>query len=166
MHPRKDRTRIWTKLRFLYSPYCLAAAILAITSLSSDFTKEVKARFSPIEKTAHVFIDGKNYGTFEHINELSDLTSKAMNPDEGFIKVNLKRDFVTAPSLSTWAYKSAARPALTDIRLVMKSKNGKKGASYILRLCKPLSWSLEESGPALGGFHEKIELAVQEIAIY
>lgn len=166
MHDQKGKTGLKAKLQFLFSPYFLAVAIVSSTFFFSEFTEIVNARLSPVEETAHLFIDGVDYGAFEHINGLSDLTASAKSPDDKFIRVNLKRDFVTAPSLSTWANKSSSGPALNDIRLVMMSKKGHVGASYILKLCKPLSWSLEVAGPAQGGFHEKIELAVQEIAIF
>ena len=36
-------------------------------------------------------------------------------------------------------------------------------AHQILQLCQPLSWTVEAQSPALGGYNESIELAVQKI---
>jgi len=130
-------------------------------------TSGVSARYTPPQTTTHVEIDGVDFGAFDHINDLRDLTVEKRHGDESFTRVSLKRDFVTDPSLYYWAKKtSETRSGLTDINLVMKGTDGREVSRYTLRLCKPLSWSLEASGPATGGFYEKVDFAVQEIAIY
>ncbi|NRA44075.1 MAG: phage tail protein [Oligoflexales bacterium] len=149
--------------------WALAAlgAVILTLCLAFSLTSGVSAKFTPLQTKTHIEIDGLDYGTFDHINDLRDLTSQRQHTDESFTRVSLKRDFVTDPSLYLWAKKaSETRASLTDIRLIMKTEEGEEVSRYILKLCKPLSWTVEAAGPAIGGFYEKVDLAVQEIAIF
>ena len=114
----------------------------------------------------YVEIDGVDFGTFGHISGLKDITSEKRHPNESFTRILLARDFVADPSLSKWASTTFNnRSGLKDIWLVMR-KDGHEVSRYALKLCKPLSWTVEAADQALGGFHEKVEFAVHKIAVY
>ncbi len=150
------------KFWFVVSVLCFA--MLLAFGLS---TKKLSAHLHHIETEAYVEIDGVGYGIFNQISNLRDLTQLDRSPTAPFTKISLKRDFVTDPSLSLWARKSFhVGDGLKDIRLVIRTKEGQEVSRYTLRYCKPLSWTVEAADPSQGGFHEKIELAVQEIAVY
>lgn len=120
------------------------------------------ARLGLVKMETYIEIDGVNYGLIE-VSSLRDLTSNQPK-EEAFTKVSLKRDFVTEPSLYLWALKKAQnRTQLTHVSIITQTKDGVKIARYELNNCKPLSWTVET---AEGGFHERIELAVPEIAIH
>ena len=127
----------------------------------------VSARFTPVQTVAHVEIGGVSYGAFKAIRDIGDFTGAHQPGDGSFTRVSLRRDFVTDPSLALWAKNtSASRSGLSDIRLIMRTPDGKEVSGYTLKLCKPLSWSIEAAGPSTGGFNEQVDLAVQEISVY
>jgi hypothetical protein len=71
---------------------------------------------------------------------------------------------VTDPSLYLWAKNIMhGRSDLKDVHVVMETRDGQEVSRYVLKYCQPLTWTVEAANPALGGFHEKISLAVQEI---
>ena len=85
---------------------------------------------------------------------------------DGGYRIRFIRDFVTDPSLYQWAKNiTHHRSELKDIRITVASKDGETFMTYILKQCQPLSWTVEAANPALGGFHEIVEVAVQEIEI-
>lgn len=151
---------------------CKGSIIFAVAVLLSAFTASVLSRrlsagFSGPGLTTHVEIDGEYYGTFDQIKGLKDLSFAKSSENGEHSIVTLNRDFVTDPSLYIWARETNRnRGGLKDVNLVMKDSDGNEVSRYILKLCKPLSWTLEAADPTLGGFHEKVDLAVQEIAIY
>ena len=57
------------------------------------------------------------------------------------------------------------RSELKDVHLVMENRDGEEMSRFVLKFVQPLTWTVEAANPALGGFHEKIDLAVQEIAV-
>lgn len=124
------------------------------------------ARLGLVKTETYIEIDGVNYGVINEINNLRDLTL-TQQKDEAFTRVTLKRDFVTAPSLYLWAQKNAQnRTKLTHVSVITQTKDGVKIARYELNNCKALSWTVETADPSQGGFHEKIDLAVQEITVF
>lgn len=131
-------------------------------------TKLSPAAFSTQETKTHVEIDGVNYGTFDQIDGLNDVLSKADGAkSQSFHKVTFRRDFVTDPSLYLWAKNvTHGRSDLKDVHVVVENRDGEELSRYVLKFCQPLSWTVESANPALGGFHEKIDIAVQEIAVY
>lgn len=146
---------------------CVAlAAPIIVTRMST-------AGFSPQDVRTHVEIDGVNFGTFDKIEGLSGLEldaeprgEKAATGAPAFRRVSLKRDFVTDPSLYLWAKNIMhGRSDLKDVHVVVENREGEELSRYVLRFCQPLSWTVEAANPALGGFHEKIDLAVQEITV-
>ena len=110
-----------------------------------------------------VEIDGIQYGVVEKVNGL-----QAASSTEPFIRVVLHRDFVTSPSLYHWArHDFPRRGDLIDIHLLVQGGHDEELASrYTLKNCKPLSWTVGAADLSVGGFHERIELAVQEVAVY
>lgn len=145
----------------------LFAAILVLPVI---VTRNSTAGFSRQDIRAHIEIDGVNFGTFDKIEGLTDfdITGDAQDQDQQvgpLRRVSLKRDFVTDPSLYLWAKNIMhGRSDLKDVHVVMKNREGEELSRYVLRYCQPLSWTVEAANPALGGFHEKIDLAVQEIS--
>ncbi len=130
-------------------------------------TKMSPAAFTTQELRSHVEIDGVNYGVFDKIEGLNDLPQAATGKTQSFRKVSFRRDFVTDPSLYLWAKNVMhGRSDLKDVHVVVENREGEELSRYVLKFCQPLSWTVESANPALGGFHEKIDIAVQEIAVY
>lgn len=132
-------------------------------------TEKSPAGFSAQVVRAHVEIDGVEYGAFDQVEGLVGNPELQSSDTMGAVrhrKVSLQRDFVTNPSLYLWA-KSVMeeRSGLKDVQLVLENRDGEVLSRYVLKLCQPLSWSLEAANPALGGFHEKVDLAVQDISL-
>ena len=124
------------------------------------------ARLGLVKTETHIEIDGINYGVINEVNNLRDLTF-SQSKSENFTRVRLKRDFVTEPSLYLWAHKNAQNHKnVSRVSIITQTKDGYKIARYELKNCKPLSWTVETADPTQGGFHEKIDLAVQEIAVF
>lgn len=127
-------------------------------------TKMSPAGFSSQDLRTHVEIDGVNYGVFDKIDGLERSARKG---GEGFRKVSFRRDFVTDPSLYLWAKNVMhGRADLKDVHVIVATKDGEERSRYVLKMCQPLSWTVEAANPALGGFHEKIDMAVQDISVY
>lgn len=145
---------------------------LGLLALLAPFaiTKMSTAGFSKRDVKTRLEIDGVNYGTFDKIDGLSEVGQKASATTANgasFHKVSFQRDFVTDPSLYLWAKNVMhGRTELKDVHVVVASKDGEELSRYVLKLCKPLAWSVEAANPALGGFHETIDIAVQDIAVY
>ena len=121
------------------------------------------AGFSRQDLQTHVEIDGVDYGVFDKVEGLD----AGRTGNASFHKVSFRRDFVTDPSLYLWAKNVMhGRTELKDVNVVMENHDGQEVSRYVLKFCQPLSWTVEAANPAVGGFHEKIDMAVQEIAVY
>jgi hypothetical protein len=144
----------------------IAVGILVAAFTASSLTRRVLAGYGGPELTTHVEIDGQYFGAFDQIKGLRDLSfAKSAAPGENSI-ISLNRDLVTDPSLYRWASAmNASRGGLKDVHIVMRDGSGAEVSRYVLKLCKPLSWTFE-AVPTLGGYHERVDLAVQEIAIF
>ncbi len=130
-------------------------------------TKMSPAAFTTQETRTHVEIDGVNYGIFDNIEGLTETQTTDGQKTPTFRKVSFRRDFVTDPSLYLWAKNvTHGRSDLKDVHVVVENRDGEELSRYVLKFCQPLSWTVESANPALGGFHEKIDIAVQEIAVY
>lgn len=144
------------------------AIVCALFAPVIIMTKLSPAAFTAQETLTHVEIDGVNYGAFDKIEglgEFRDATTTTTTPS--FRKVSFKRDFVTDPSLYLWAKNVMhGRSDLKDVHVVVENREGEELSRYVLKFCQPLSWTVEAANPALGGFHETIDIAVQEIAVY
>jgi hypothetical protein len=109
----------------------------------------------------HVQIDGIDFGSFDAIDDLEDL---ALHNEATPTKITLKRDFVTDRSLYSWtASAMQSHIGSKHIELVMKDPDGEEVDRFTLKFCQPLSWSVEAANPSIGGYHERIEFAVQSI---
>jgi len=134
----------------------LAAGLL----LSLVSTSRLPASFTNAVTKYHVSVEGIDYGTFDHVSGLDE-------EQPGTRTISLRRDFVTDPSLYLWAKNTMRnRSNLKDVHVVLENTEGQQVAKYVLKLCQPLSWTVEADNPSVGGFHEKIDLAVQEISIF
>lgn len=136
-----------------------AVLFVAARSLPAAFT-------SPVTHT-RVEIDGVDYGPFDRIEGLDKFSANGHPAESGstYSRITLSRDFVTDPSLYLWAKERMSRKfGLKDIHLITADENGNMVSRKVLRLCQPLSWSVEATNPSLGGFNETIDLAVQEIS--
>ncbi|MEZ4741204.1 MAG: hypothetical protein R3B45_01955 [Bdellovibrionota bacterium] len=144
-----------------------AIALLSISFVIASLTEQLAASYSEDTQIIQVEIDGISFGNFNKINNIKDLTSSMDSRFGDYTVITLNRDFVADPSLYQWAKKTVYdREGLKDIHLVTRTPQGEEVSRYVLKLCRPLSWSLEAADPTLGGFHEKVKIAVQEIAIY
>lgn len=144
----------------------LTRALLGTAVLGAVIVAKMStAGFSAQDLHTHVEIDGVNYGTFDKIE---GLTPTAANRSGSLVrKVSFRRDFVTDPSLYLWAKNEMhGRADLKNVQVIVENRDGSEVSRYVLRMCQPLSWTVEAANPALGGFHEKIDMAVQEIAVY
>ena len=146
-------------LRILLAVGALAVVVLSAAQLPAGLYVE--------STNTSVEIDGVNYGTFNAISGLNLSNLAKTEKSDSHVKVTLKRDFVTDQSLYKWALNiSKQRQGLKDVHLVKRNESGEVVSRYVLKLCQPLSWTVEAANPALGGFHETVELAVQNIQVY
>lgn len=114
-----------------------------------------------------VEIDGKDFGSFGKVEGLNNFSmfGLPLAQDKSYVKVTLIRDFVTSPSLYLWAKNSMKKKyGPKDIHLVKVDRSGQELSRQVLYFCQPLSWSIEAKDASLGGFKERIDLAVQKIS--
>ena len=129
------------------------------------FASRLPAGFAPDDSILSVEIDGVNYGKLDNVAGLDQLQQNLVKSSSS--KIVLHRDFVTDPSLYQWAKNLVSRhEGLKDIHIVTSSTDGRELSRSVLQLCQPLSWTIETASQGLGGFHETIEIAVQNIATY
>lgn len=141
----------------------LIGAVVAVT-LSS---RNLPAGFVVEPNGVTVEISDFNYGSFEKIDGLDKINAEIDAEGNRYTKITLHRNFVTDPSLYLWAKNTAKKHGeLQDIHLVKRNKSGQEVSRYILKLCQPLSWTVESANSALGGFHETVDVAVHKIEIY
>lgn len=161
LDPRKLKTWLWR---------AIAASAFAVPIVVANLSP---AGFSLQDARLHVEIDGVNYGVFDQVDGLGGRRADGEGDDQSagatdaLHKITFRRDFVTDPSLYLWAKNmSHGRSELKDVHVVVENADGETVSRYVLKMCQPLSWTVEAANPALGGFHEKIEMAVQDIAVF
>ena len=138
-------------------------AMLVVTLSLYVFTKNSVAGYKDQTKSISVYIGGVDYGTFPKVIGLDEAINSS---GKGFSKISLERNFVADPSLYLWAKSLGAHHGvLGDIYLVEKDSSGMELSRYTLKRCQPLSWAVEKSNPAVGGFHEVIDIAIREVEI-
>jgi hypothetical protein len=138
----------------------LPAALLYLAA-----SPELPASFSRKAVRAHVEIDGTDYGAFEGVVGVEDESGTSVNSGQ-VRRVVLQRDFVTDPSLYLWAKNTMKeRSGLKDVNVIMENRDGDEISRYVLKSCQPVSWSVEAAALSSGGFHERIELAVQGVEV-
>jgi hypothetical protein len=126
---------------------------------------ELPAGFSSHAVRTHVEIDGIDFGLFDGVIGIDDDAVKGAE-GSNVRHVVLQRDFVTDPSLYLWAKNTMReRTGLKDITIVSENRDGDEVARYVLKSCQPVSWSVEAAALSSGGFHERIELAVQGVEV-
>jgi hypothetical protein len=139
-----------------------------VLSILAMLTQISPAGLDQEDTTSRVEIEGIQYGPFDQIDGLPERADgeEIQLPSEGGYRIRFVRDFVTDPSLYQWAKNTTHnRSELKDIRITIANRDGETFITYILRQCQPLSWTVEAANPALGGFHETVEVAVQGIEI-
>ena len=128
--------------------------------------KNLPAGFVTEGVQLRVEIDGLDFGRFDQSGRLDILDSIIEYSNDSYFRVKLQRHFVTDPSIYLWAKNNIAyHYGLKNIHLIKQNSFGDEISRYVLKFCQPLSWSIETSNTTLGGFHESVELAVQEIEI-
>lgn len=128
------------------------------------FTKPSVAAYKEKTEILTVEIDGVNYGVFSKIEGLDEALSTTGS--SGFSKISLERNFVAEPSLYLWAKsREVEHNVLGDITIIVKDSSGKELRRYVLKRCQPLSWTVEKSSPAVGGFYEIVDIAIQKIQL-
>ncbi len=144
----------------------LIAATLAVVGFVA--AQNLPAGFNAESLRTHVLIDGTDFGAIDQVTGLDQFTQAQLAPDTQLprARITLRRDFVTDPSLYLWAQQTtSARSGLKDVHLVTLSNDGREVSRRVLKLCQPLSWSVEAANPAVGGFHETVDLSVQELSV-
>lgn len=108
--------------------------------------------------TVNVKVGDINFGAFDDIKGLDDENRLSTN------KLVFKRNFVTEPSFYLWARDTAKEHTPShEVELVYEDKEGNIVKRLGLVNSQPIAWAVEASDPTLGGFHERIELAVQQV---
>lgn len=148
----------------------IMAGLLTVLIISAQ---PLPASFTTRSTLMHVVIDGIDYGAFDKVPGLDAMLLDPANQEisrgngkvgSPFHKIVFKRDFVTDKSLYLWATNAKETPGgIRDIRLVMKNTAGLEVSSYVLKFCQPMAWSVEAANPAMGGFHESVAFAVQNV---
>ena len=131
--------------------------------------RNLPAGYSSETLKVRVEIDGIDFGAFDRIAGLDnfDHDGRPIAETSTYSRITLTRDFVTDPSLYLWAKNRMSRKfGPKDIQLVTEDDEGNIVETTTLRMCQPLSWTVEAANPSLGGFNETIDLAVQEIATF
>ncbi len=113
----------------------------------------------------HLEIGDQDYGRFDYV-EIHDFVPKdELLLSGSFIPtIHLKRNFITEKSVYQWALEYFSnRLEPQNITLIQKKRDGYEVARFLLKLSKPLSWSIESNYLNIGGFHEEVEISTQEI---
>lgn len=132
---------------------CAAACVLVLSHIAPAGLPQHLRNFQ-------VEIDGVDYGVFDRVGGIERIS--VAGGEQGYFEVTLERHFVAHPSLSLWAKRQRARRTLvSDIELWANDAGTTQ--RYLLRRCQPLSWSVEATNTASGGYHETVVLAVQQI---
>ena len=140
---------------------CWLILLLLIATIT-PLTHTIYGALSPIESHYAVEIEGSDYG---RVDEVRGLPSKwKITGKDNVQEIVLKRSFLTQPSLSQWAKNSLTNRAnLKTVELIERTDSGRVLNRWTLKSCQPLSWSVETQDITLGGYHEVVKLAVQEI---
>ena len=150
--------------------------LLGLLGIAASFAKtdRLPAVYSDRGIRYQVEIDGTDYGTFDSVVGLDEVhpvttASNSFDTDsEARIvrRVTLHRDFVTEPSLYLWAQNVMnQRSEPREVRILATRPSGMIVARYLLQTGQPLSWEIEAVNPAVGGYHEHVDLAVGDIVV-
>ena len=133
----------------------LAVLLLAFASILAIAGKSGTASESlPSLTDFQLMIDGTYYGDFARVD--------IIERDEQYLHVRLERNFISQRSLSFWAREHYLHlHEIQDIELVQNSSGNE--SRFLLQHCRPLSWSVNIANSTHNGYHETIDIAVQEI---
>lgn len=139
--------------------------VVSLSVVGFVAAQNLPAGFNSESLRTHVLIDGTDFGAIDQVSGLDALIHTTASDTQARSRISLRRDFVTDPSLYLWAQQTTnARSGLKDVHLVTLGNDGREVSRQVLKLCQPLSWSVEAANPAVGGFHETIDLSVQEVS--
>lgn len=142
--------------------FLIGLAIVGTITVAA-LTKHIRAGFEPTNYNVHVEVGNIEFGSFDEIKGLENLHSN----NNTHKRIVLKRNFVTDPSFYLWARDvSEEHLGPKNIELVYKDDQGNEVSRVTLRASQPLAWTVEAADPSLGGFHERIELAVQKVVAH
>ena len=127
--------------------------------LTGVFYNSVRAFYSPPEISAHVVVDGIDYGSFTSMKKVGPLPMQAPSINKPYSTLRLEKRFmVTNPSLYEWAKDTLKSPtSLKSVHIVLRNTKGQQVQEYILKECRPVSLEITEDG---SGRHERVDLAV------
>jgi hypothetical protein len=123
---------------------------------------EARAKFGLVETVTTVAIDGDDFGVLEKVRRFEDLgiDPKAIGPTQ----FQIRRNFVTEASLYNWASRSyMQRAQVSRIEIVTKTIDGHVLARHSLQGCRPLTWSVEHASMPGAGYHERVDIVVQNV---
>lgn len=154
-------TKVYRKLKKMKNSISFIIGLLIAGTLAViGLTDHIKAGFEPEDYNVHVEVGDIQFGAFDEIVGIDEITTK----DSAHKYVVLKRNFVTDPSFYLWARDVAEEhKGPKNIELVYKNAQGQEVSRVTLKASQPLAWTVEAADPSLGGFHERIELAVQKV---
>jgi hypothetical protein len=126
----------------------LAAGAVMVVVLTA---RNVPAGFYVEPEHTSVEIDGINYGTFNEVTGLELGAAKSNSSDKNGTGYLWARNM------------SKQRQGPKDVHLVKRNDAGEVLSRYVLKQSQPLAWGFEDT--TLGGFHETVDLAVQDVEI-
>ena len=123
------------------------------------YYEDVRAFYRPPDISAHVVVDGIDYGSFQYMKKIGPLPIQAPFLARPYATLKLEKRFmVTNPSLYEWAKDALRSPtALKDIHIVLRNKKGQQLHEYVLKECRPISLEVTEDD---SGRHERVDLAI------
>ena len=141
--------------------FLISLAVFGVVTVVA-LTKHIRAGFEPTDYSVHVYVGNIAFGSFD---EIKGLEGVALD-NNTHKRIVLKRNFVTDPSFYLWARDvSEEHQGPKNVELIYKDAHGGEVSRVTLNASQPLAWAVEAADPSLGGFHERIELAVQKVII-
>ncbi len=142
----------------------LVGAVGISLLLTGIFYDSVRAFYRPPEISAHVVVDGVDYGTFQYLKKVGPLPMLPPSVAKPYSTLRLEKRFmVTNPSLYEWAKDTLNSPtSLKSVRIVLRNAKGQKVHEYILPECRPIALEVTEDR---SGRRERVDLAVLETVL-
>lgn len=140
--------------------HLIKAALLIVPLFQLVASSPSPANLNRSVTKMHVMIDGIDFGTFDRPDNLTQRPSTRTKSS----RITLQRDFVTDKSLYQWTSNaSQIHMGPRNIALVMKDQYGRDTETITLKYCQAVSWSVEAANPSMGGYHERVDFAIQGI---
>lgn len=139
----------------------LVGAVGISLLLTGIFYDSVRAFYRPPEISAHVVVDGVDYGAFQYLKKVGPLPMQPPSAAKPYSTLRLEKRFmVTNPSLYEWAKDTLNSPtSLKSVHIVLRNAKGQQVHEYILPECRPISLEVTEDR---SGRRERVDLAVLE----